>query len=97
MFAFKIGKYQNLIISRRESSIQYVLFVYRDSQSAKQVMAVFDQVYKKHASSKKFSVSAQSCSLLADHLMPMMTIEDRGQEEIVCQVFNFIDVMGGLG
>ena len=40
---------------------------------------------------------AQSCSMLEDHLMPMMQIEDRAQPgEIVCQVFNFIDVMGGL-
>ena len=40
---------------------------------------------------------AQSCSLLPDHLMPMMQIEDRSQPgEIVSQVFNFVDVMGGL-
>jgi hypothetical protein len=34
---------------------------------------------------------------MADHQMPMMQVEDKSQPgEIVCQVFNFVDMMGGV-
>lgn len=60
---------------------------------AKQVSGVFDKVYQKHKG--KISVSAQSCTLLDDHLLPMIQIVDKQTSEIVGQVFNFVDTIGG--
>ena len=58
---------------------------------------MFDNLYKKYSSTKKLSVSTQSCGLMADHQMPMLTIEDKSQPgEIVCQVFSFVDALGGV-
>jgi len=38
-------------------------------------MTLFDSLYKKH--NKKLSVSSQNATLLDDHLLPMMQIEDK--------------------
>ena len=57
-------------------------------------MALFDQLYKKY--NKKISVSAQSSALLEDHLLPMMQVQDKATGDIVSQVFNFVDQMGGM-
>jgi len=38
---------------------------------------------------------AQNARLIEEHLLPMMVIQDRNTGEIVSQVFNFIDLMGG--
>lgn len=62
---------------------------YRDSTQAKQVVPLFDQIYKKH--SKKMSVSAMSSTMFADHMLPMVQITDKKNGEVVAQIFNFID------
>ena len=67
--------------------------MFRDSAPSKAVMAVFDKLYQRH--SKKISVSAQNSELLDDHLLPMMQIIDKQNQNILCQVFNFVDHMGG--
>jgi hypothetical protein len=40
-------------------------------------------------------VSAQSTTLLEDHLLPMMQVMDKDSGDIVSQIFNFVDNMGG--
>ena len=57
-------------------------------------MEVFEQIYKKY--SKRLSVASQTCTLMEDHLLPMIQVQDRANGEIVMQVFNFVDQMGGL-
>lgn len=41
------------------------------------------------------NIVAQNARLIEEHLLPMMVIQDRNTGEIVSQVFNFIDLMGG--
>jgi hypothetical protein len=54
---------------------------------------MFEQMQQKHQ--KRISVSAQQSMLLEDHLLPMMQVQDKHTGEIVAQVFNFVDSMGG--
>jgi hypothetical protein len=34
--------------------------------------------------------------LIDDHMLPMMQIVDKQNGKIMCQVFNFVDHMGGM-
>lgn len=71
-----------------------IKLIYRDSTTSKQIMSVFDELYKKH--SKTISISSQSCGLMTDHTLPKLEVTDKESQEIVCHVFNFLDQMGGI-
>ena len=80
-------------IWQKVSSFRLVLcFKNRDSPAAKHVVKVFETLYSKHQ--KKISVAAQSVSLVQDHLLPMLIVQDKATNNVVCQVQNFIDQIG---
>ena len=74
--------FQEQVSQLREALKRSDICGYRDSTQAKQVQAIFDQIYKKH--SKKMSVLSQSCTLLPDHLLPMIQVQERSTGDIVC-------------
>jgi hypothetical protein len=60
---------------------------------AKQAAEVFKQLEKKYT--KNIITSAQNSKLFEDHLLPMLFVQDRSSGEIVTQIFNFLDLIGG--
>ena len=75
------------------SSVNLILcFRNRDSEQAKKVIEVFDKVYQKHK--QKISVSSQSVTMFQDHMLPMLQVEDKASNDLITQIFNFIDTMG---
>ena len=42
-----------------------------------------------------FEIIIQKCSMLPEHLLPMIQVEDKDSTEIVTQIFNFVDYCGG--
>jgi hypothetical protein len=60
---------------------------------AKQATEAFKQLEKKH--SKNMVTSAQNSKLFEDHLLPMLFVQDRDSGEIITQIFNFLDLIGG--
>ena len=67
--------------------------VSRDTELAKRALEVFKQFEAKH--SKRLSVQSLNSKISEDHLMPMIVVLDPQSGEILQQVFNFIDVLGG--
>jgi hypothetical protein len=53
----------------------------------------FDQLYRKY--SDKLSVLIQPLTISDAHLDPICCVYDSASKEIVAQIFNFIDTMGG--
>ena len=60
---------------------------------SKMAIQAFDQLYIKY--SDKLSVLIQPLTIADTHLDPICCVYDSASKEIVAQIFNFIDVMGG--
>lgn len=58
-------------------------------------ITAFDQLYQKY--SDKLSVLIQPLTISDTHLDPILCVYDSVSKEIVAQVFNFIDTLGGKG
>lgn len=67
----------------------------RDSESAtnKLLIAAFDQVYKKH--SGRMAISVLPLTFEEDSLEPILQVLDKKTDQILAQVFNVIDTIGG--
>ena len=68
-------------------------FSSRDTPISQSCISAFEEVYKRHSS--KLSISIQSSELNETHLDPVVYIYDNQSKEIIAQIFNFIDVLGG--
>lgn len=66
---------------------------FRDTPISQLCISAFEEVYKRHAS--KLSISIQSSELNETHLDPVICVYDTQSKEIIAQIFNFIDVLGG--
>lgn len=60
---------------------------------SKVAIQAFEQVYKQNSS--KLSVLIQATQLSETHLDPVCCVYDSASKELVSQVFNFIDLIGG--
>ena len=68
-------------------------FYDRDTELAKLALESFKTLETKYA--KRVTVSILNSKLSEDHLMPMLVVQDLNSGDILQQVFNFIDIMGG--
>ena len=66
---------------------------FRDTPISQLCISAFEEVYKRHSS--KLSISIQVSELNEIHLDPVICVYDKESKEIIAQIFNFIDVLGG--
>ena len=68
-------------------------FSCRDTPISKQCIAAFEEVYKRY--NDKLSILIQQSELVETHLDPVVCVFENSSKEIISQIFNFIDTMGG--
>jgi hypothetical protein len=77
----------------KSTDLNFEVDLIRESPASKQVIQAFEHLYKKYQS--KLSVLIQPLTLAEAHLDPVCCVYDNSSKEIVSQIFNFVDVMGG--
>ena len=83
--------FKNLLKKSDVNSNEYVPC--RDTPISKQCIAAFEEVYKRN--NDKLSILIQQSELVETHLDPVVCVFDNSNKEIISQIFNFIDTMGG--
>ena len=64
-----------------------------EQDSSKKVIAVVDEFVKING---QMQVEVQNLVQMPEHLLPMLQVTDDGHDEIVTNIFNFVDSCGGL-
>ena len=65
----------------------------RDTATAKAITALFEQLKDQHKG--KISLTFQSSSMMPEHLLPMIQVLKKGSNQLIMQIFNFVDYCGG--
>ena len=65
----------------------------RETPTAKSIISLFEQLREQYAN--KMNLVIQPCSMLPEHLLPMIQVLRQDSTEIVMQIFNFVDYCGG--
>ena len=66
---------------------------------SKLLIQALDKLYKS-SQGDKLTYEVQTCTLIEEHLEPIFCVyptvgRNKREEQMICQIFNFVDVVGG--
>ena len=74
--------------------------MFSEAATSKLLVQALDKLYK-GAYGDKLSYEVKICTLIEEHLEPIFCVypntgkNKREEQEMICQIFNFVDVAGG--